>query len=192
MEIKFLKYPGDDDWLDVRNAALSTRREESDVVPSSELRKKFLMSEHTPIRLLVYTWDFIDIEYWVAMHFRTHHEGLLHFISSQRNDVQKQYDRRKAPQDAPVNYRVSANAQAILNISKARLCLKASKETRQAWEMFVEELGGVSPELASLCVPHCVYRGGICPEVFSSCEYNNTSKFLKELKVYEDGFTLYE
>ena len=104
--------------------------------------------------------------------------------SSQRNDIQREYDRRKAPQDSPVNHRCIGNAAAIINISQKRLCLTASSETRIAWGMFLRELQEVSPEIVQLCVKPCVFRNGICPEVFSDCRWNHTDNFKKELSDY--------
>ncbi len=67
------------------------------------------------------------------------------------------------------------NAQAIINISRQRLCSKASKETREAWQAVIAELNETDPILAKACVPSCVYRG-LCPE-FSTCGFYNTQKF---------------
>ena len=192
MKINLIKYPNDEDWLRVRNAALATQRKSSNETPSSNLRLKFLMSEHSQIRLLEYEWEFEDIEYWISVHFVRHHEGITHFVSSQRNDIQKIYDRRLAPQNSLVNHRCVANAQAILNISKARLCMNASIETRWSWIQFLDSIEHISPELAHLCVRPCVYRGSVCPEVFKSCGYNKTERFQKELGQYQNYFKEYE
>jgi len=174
LEVRIVNSPTDQDWLNVRNDALFTQRKSTDRVPSSELKKKFLISEHSPIRDLKVVWEWIDIPYYVSVHFSRHHQGVEHFVSSQRNDIQKKYDRRSAPQSSPVNHKCTANTQAILNISRARLCLVASPETTKAWRLFLEELYKYEPELVQLCVKPCVYRNGICPEVFKPCGYNKT------------------
>lgn len=189
MEVKLLRYPSDEDWLLARNDALETHRQETDKVPSRRLKTKFLASEHSPIRGLEYRWKWIDIPYWIAMHFRTHHIGIVHFISSQRNDIQKLIDRRKAPQDALVNHRIIINAQAIINVSRARTCFTASNETREAWDMALNAIKMVTPELYALCVPHCIYRNGICPELFSKCRYNESERFHARLEEYRKNFT---
>jgi hypothetical protein len=177
MNLNFIKYPSDDDWLIARNNALTTQRKRSRMTPSSELRTMFLLSEHSPIRSLEYIWEWTDLPYWVSVHLVRHHEGITHFVSTQRNDLQDNYDRRKAPQDSPVNHKCVANAQALINISKARTCFNASLETRNAWNMLIQGMFIVSPELAQLMVPPCIYRNGICPEVFKNCGYNQTKKF---------------
>jgi hypothetical protein len=184
LTVNLIKYPTDEDWKIVRNNALTTQRKYSDVIPSSKLKTKFLFSEHSPIRSLEYVWEWIDLPSWISVHFVRHHEGITHFVSSQRNDIQKLYDRRKAPQDTPVNHRCIANAQTILNISKARKCTNASAETRLAWEEVLMEINSVTPELYSLCVKPCVYRNGICPEIFKPCGFNKTTKFDEESIAY--------
>lgn len=184
MEVRLIKHPTDEDWLIARNNALTTQRKESSIVPSSKLKTKFLFSEHSPIRSLEFIWEWINLPSWVSVHFVRHHEGIAHFVSSQRNDIQFEYDRKKAPQDSPVNHRCVASAQAILNISKARKCTNASIETRQAWQMFLDTIQPVAPELVSLCVKPCIYRNGICPEVFKTCGFNKTEKFQSEMQAY--------
>jgi hypothetical protein len=188
LEIKIVDYPTEQDWIRMRNNALFTQRKSSDKSVSSKLKTKFLLSEHSPIYTIRWTVEFYDIPYWTSNQIVRSHEGFTPFVSSQRNDIQYKYDRRKAPQDANVNLRFDGNAEAIITISKKRLCLTASSETRVIWEKFIDELKKVSLELANLCVKPCVYRNGICPEVFSDCKYNCTKKFIKEVEEYRNIF----
>lgn len=184
MRVKIIKFPTDNDWIIARNNALFTKRKENYTDISSSLKIKFLASEHSTIRSLEYIWQWENIPYWVSVHFTRHHVGITHFVSSQRNDIQFGYDRKKAPQDTLVNHRCLANVQAIINISKARLCSTASSETRIAWKLFLSSVKLITPELYSLCVKPCVYRNGICPEVFRSCGYNKTDLFKNEIENY--------
>lgn len=91
--------------------------------------------------------------------------------------------------DDLVNLQLSLNAQEIINISKLRLCNKASKETREIWYKVIDELAQIEPYLASACVPQCVYRG-FCPEP-KSCGrtetnfFSFTRKHYKKLELYE-------
>ena len=78
---------------------------------------------------------------------------------------------------------MTANAQALINISRKRLCNCASKETREAWKQVKEEVRKIDPVMADKMVPECIYRG-FCPEFMSSCGYVNTEKFKQELKKY--------
>lgn len=188
MHVNILKYPNDDDWLLVKNLALGTIGKTSDQYPDTEWKRKILISEHSPIRSLWYTWEWVDLKSWVSVHFVRHNVGIQHFVKSQRNDRQSDYDRNAARQDALVTHRCTANAQAIINISRKRLCSKASPETQFAWKEFIISLIGVTPEVVDLCVPECVYRNGICPETFGSCGYNKTTNFKIQSGIYRMNF----
>lgn len=76
----------------------------------------------------------------------------------------------------------SVNAQALINISRKRLCGKASKETREAWRAVKKEMEKVDPVMASVMVPECVYRG-FCPER-KSCGFVNTEAYRRMLGEY--------
>ena len=158
--------------------------------PSDIFKVKMLVSEHSPIRKLLYevTWE--EIPYFVAMHLRTHHLGFksaeddLCFIQTQRTD-RTQKERDKLPQDAPVLMRAQINAQALINGSRVRLCRIASKETQEAWRTMLHEVGKIDSALEFLCVPNCIYRG-FCPEA-ETCGYYKTVTYetlLKEYKAY--------
>ena len=86
-----------------------------------------------------------------------------HFVQTQRTD-RTGVDRDALPQGALVNHTMRINAQAVINISRKRLCGKASPETREAWLMVLKAIWDKEPELYSVCVPNCVYRG-FCPEM---------------------------
>ena len=86
------------------------------------------------------------------------------------------------PQDAPVEHECIANASEMMFISRRRLCAQASPETRAAWKMVIDALAEKEPELASCCVPECVYRG-FCPE-FKSCGYVDTPAYAEAVKRY--------
>ena len=81
-----------------------------------------------------------------------------------------------------LNHEVEANAQALINISRKRLCSCASPETREAWQAVKDEVAKTEPELASCMVRECIYRG-FCPEMFG-CGYDKTEAFRKEVKKY--------
>ena len=187
MNINIIYTPTEEDWLRVRNNALTTQRKQSDKLPSPELKKKMIISEHSPIRDLKVVWEWIDLPYYVSVHFTRHKIGIEHYVSSQRNDIQKEFDRKNAPQSNPVTHRCSANFQAILNISRARLCLNASPETTKAWKLFLSRLYNYEPELVQLCVKPCIYRNGICPEVFKQCGYNKTNHY----HIVQKGYNYY-
>ena len=165
--VKFLKRVGT--WREVADAARTTiRREEGEGEPSPRWKKRILLAEHSPIRKLSFNWKWQDLPYWVSVHFVRHKFGIEHFVSTQRSDRTGE-DRTAKTQDAPVAHECFANAQAMMFVSRRRLCGQASAETRAAWRLVVDELAKTEPELASCCVPECVYRG-FCPE-FKPCGY---------------------
>lgn len=172
-------------WRDVADAARTTiRMEEGDKDPSSSWKRRILLSEHSPIRQLVFKWKWINLKYWVSVHFVRHKIGIEHFVSTQRTD-RTGVNRDDEPQSALVNHECFANAQALITISRKRLCKQASAETTAAWKMVLEEIRPNEPELFSVCVPECVYRG-FCPE-FKPCGYAQTQAFQDAVEAYRTG-----
>ena len=55
--------------------------------------------------------------------------------------------------------------------------------------MIKDEIVKFEPEAASRMVRECVYRNGLCPEMFS-CGYNKKAAFEDELKEYIKGFEI--
>lgn len=177
-------------WKRALNAARRTiGKKPLDKEPSNSWKAKMLLAEHSPIRLIEYEWTWSDIMQWVTTHLVRHHEGCEKFVHSQRGDrrtILEEYNvssRDELPQGATNDMDMTANAQALINISRKRLCNCASKETREAWKQVKEEVRKVDPVMADKMVPECIYRG-FCPEFMSSCGYVNTEKFKQELKKY--------
>ena len=139
------------------------------------------MSEHSPIRQLIIKAKWYDLMYWVSVHNSRHKIGIEHFVRTQRTD-RTNVDRNLLPQNSLVEHEIEANAQAIINISKKRLCNMASLETRQAWKAFLDSFKEVEPELYSVCVPDCIYRG-FCAE-FKGCQFDKTDTYIKQLDEY--------
>lgn len=180
--LKFLKVIGN--WRNVADAARTTiRKEEGEGEPSSKWKKTILLAEHSPIRKLCFNWKWENLPYWVSVHFVRHKFGIEHFVSTQRSDRTGE-DRTTKQQDAPVMHECFANTQAVLFISRRRLCHQASPETRAAWEMVVDEIRKQQPEVADCCVPECVYRG-FCPE-FKSCGYCGSLPWKKQMEKYHE------
>jgi hypothetical protein len=178
-------------WIRVVNAARRTvGKAPIDHEPSHEFKKKILLAEHSPIRLLEYDFTWEEIKQYVTVHFARHHEGIEKFVHSQRldrnNELAKQYPTRDdMPQGLPNDMDISCNAQAFINISRKRLCSCASKETREAWLAVKGCVKYVDPELASVMVRECVYRG-FCPEKDRCCGYVDTQAYQEELKKYRE------
>lgn len=171
-----------DYWQDIKNTTMNTIGKNKGAYPSNEWKLNLLLSEHSPIRKLKISWRWEDLKYWVSVHLVRHKIGIEHFVSTQRTD-RTGVNRNLLPQDSLVNHECEADAQALINISRKRLCNCASLETRQAWQEVKSKIAEVEPELASCMVRECVYRNGFCPEMFP-CGYNKTETFEKELKDY--------
>lgn len=173
------------DWIRVVNAARRTvGKKPIYYEPSDKFKKKILLAEHSPIRLLEYdfTWD--DIRQWVTAHFVRHHEGCEKFVHTQREDRRDiGIPRDKLPQGSLNDMDMTCNAQSFINISRKRLCGCASPETRHAWTLVKEYMKEFDPMLASAMVPECIYRG-FCPEFDKCCGYCNTEKYKKDLEEY--------
>jgi hypothetical protein len=169
-------------WKDIIDAAMTTiGLNKSLKVPTSKWKKRILLAEHSPIRLLIINWKWEKLKYWISVHFVRHKIGIEHFVRTQRSDRTGK-NRENMSQSSFVTHECTANAQAIINISRKRLCSQASKETIEAWKEFLINLKYKEPELFDVCVPECIYRG-FCPE-FKPCGYSNTDKYLIELENY--------
>lgn len=129
--------------------------------PSTEFKRKILISEHSPIRDISVKWKWHNIKSWIATHWSRH--KFEKFIQSQRSD-RTGIPRDKLTQDAPVDFTGEANAQALIDAMRKRLCRQASQETRQYAEDFKAALHEREPEISDVLVPNCVYRG-LCPEM---------------------------
>ena len=166
MKTEILKIKGD--WEEVVNDCRATvKKSPLGKEPSTEFKKKILISEHSPIRAISVKFLWRDIKYWVAMHWKTHTWESR--VDSQRNDRQKRYDRNEAPQAALIDFYGDPNIQHTIDTWRKRLCRQASIDTRHYAEDFKVSLFEVEPEWSDVLVPNCVYRCG-CPEM-ETCTY---------------------
>lgn len=171
-------------WKDVVNRARTTvHKEELDKEPSDNFKRKILRAEHSPIRSLIFCFKISNIKSWVATHFVRHHVGVEKWVRTQRTD-RTGVNRDELPQGAEVEMELEANAQALINMSRKRLCNQASPETREVMEAIKEEVSKKDPFVARVMVKECVYRG-FCPEM-QPCGYDKTDSFKKEVKNYRD------
>lgn len=176
-------------WKRVLNAARRTiGKKPIDKEPSNSWKAKLLLAEHSPIRLLEFDWTWGEIQQWVTTHLVRHHEGCEKFVHTQRVDRNPELEglsRDELPQGLLNDMDMTANAQALINISRKRLCSCASKETREAWKQVKEAIREVDPIMADKMVPECIYRG-FCPEFINPCGYANTKKYQDDLTKYRD------
>lgn len=177
------RFKHEDTWQEVKDATMNTIGKNTGKYPDSKWKRQLLLSEHSPIRLLKFRWRWFNLKSWVSVHFVRHKIGIDHFVKTQRTD-RTGINRDELPQGALVNHEADANAQALINISRKRLCSCASPETRIAWQEVKDEVAKTEPELASCMVKECIYRG-FCPEMFS-CGYTDTEAYRKELYEYRN------
>jgi len=183
MKAELLKVKGT--WSEVRDSARTTIHKEAGTKePSSSWKRRILLAEHSPIRQLSISAKWSDLKYWVSVHFVRHKFGIEHWVRTQRTD-RTGLDRNDLPQGNEVEHEILANAQAMITISRKRLCNQASKETREAWVGILDSIKDEEPELYNACVPDCVYRGW-CYE-FKSCGYHKSEQFQKDLQAYREG-----
>ena len=182
MDIKFIKSKGT--WRDVADSARTTiGKDVGRGNPSFRWKKRMLLAEHSPIRQLSFKFKWIDLPYWVSTHFVRHWLGITHWVRTQRTD-RTGVSRNELPQGAFVEHEFEANAQAMISISRKRLCNQASKETKEAW---VKVINAIDDEvMPTVCVPDCIYRGH-CYE-YEPCGYSDTDEYKKALKRYRQLF----
>lgn len=171
-------------WKEVLNRARTTvHKEELDKEPSDTFKKKILRAEHSPIRSLIYCFKITNLKSWVATHFARHHVGVEKWIRTQRSD-RTGINRDELPQGNEVEMELEANAQALINLSRKRLCNQAAPETREVMQEIKNKVSERDKFLADVMVKECVYRG-FCPEM-NPCGYAKTDKFKDEVKHYRD------
>lgn len=186
MKVELKKVKGD--WLEVVNRArVTVNKEELDKEPSDTFKKKILMAEHSPIRSLIFCFKISNLKSWIATHLVRHHVGVEKFVRTQRTD-RTGIDRDALSQSNEVEMELEANAQALINIARKRLCNQASPETREVVQAMKDEIAKKEPLLANVMVKECIYRG-FCPEMWS-CGYILTNAYEKELEEYRNNIKI--
>lgn len=175
---------------------------------------RLYLSEHSPVRTQLFWITFKPIPLFIATHFIRHHVGSIPFQLTCRDDRKGANVNLKTKLSnlaslsaasgevdldmiddiyqttdryTPVNLGILVNAQALIDMAKLRLCQQSHKETIYVFKKLVEALREVDSSLASVLVPKCVYRGGICGEPMA-CGWNKTEKFQKTLAEYLSNF----
>lgn len=166
MKTEILKIKGD--WEEVVNdCRVTVAKPPLGKEPSDKFKRDILISEHDPIRDIEIKFRWRNIPYWIAMHWKTHIWRSR--TNTQRNDRQTSYDRRKAPQDALVDFVGDPNVQHLIDSWRKRLCRMAAPETREYAEDFKIVVHDPEPQISDVLVPNCIYRCG-CPEP-SGCQW---------------------
>lgn len=169
-------------WARALKAARRTQGlEDTGKEPSRSWVAKMLLAEHSPIRLVEYEWVWSSIKQWITVHLVRHHIGCEKFVHSQREDRRDlEVPRDELPQGAENDMMMTANAQALINISRKRLCSCASPETRAKWQEVKDAIAEKDPVMATRMVPECQYRG-FCPEFAkNNCGYFLSDAYVKQ------------
>jgi hypothetical protein len=141
---------------------------------------KLLHCEHSPIRTIFYRVSMKNIPAYVSVHFTRHKVGVEHFVTSLRND--KSYTTGEEDRWSPVNHVMYPNAQAVLTMSRRRLCGQASKETQLVMKNIKKCMQQLDPIIAKHMFPMCKYRGNICFEI-KSC---GVAKHWKDVEIQKE------
>lgn len=160
-------------WKKIKSACMTTiSKEVGNKEPSHEWKRKLLLCEHSPIRRGTVSWKFDEIPYCISTHFVRHHEGVEKWVSTSRADRTEIKDRSKRTQMDMVQMEMEANIQALINISRKRLCTCADPLTRKYWQAVLEAIKEYDEDIYWACVPECVRCGG-CPE-YKPCGFYDT------------------
>jgi len=133
------------------------------------------LSEHSPIRAMLFWIEIDGISNRVHTHLVRHHVGVQHWVRTQRPD--------RGGKEGTRDITMYINAQGLIDMAKVRLCFKAHKDTRAVMLGIRDALRKVDPALASVMVPKCVYRNGLCGE-FKPCAPKTRSAIMQEHEYY--------
>lgn len=128
--------------------------------PSTMTLEKIYMSEHSPIRSQLFYIRLEGVKTFVSVHLARHKIGVEHYVKSNRDD---RGGDTEANRHTPVSHTMLINAQAILTMSRDRLCYTAHRETVATMTRIRRAMVEVDLDLARLMVPKCVYKG-FCSE----------------------------
>lgn len=179
-----------DDWKRVKNHCRTTDNKDfTENNVNDEFKKKLLISEHSPIRLLEFDWSWKGIKYWVSTEWSRHR--FEKFISSQRDDRLKDgTSRDKKTQDALVNFDGYANMQNLIDTWRKRLCFQATREARELAEDFKCELQKTHPLEANVLVPNCIYRLVLQRTLIALFKYPPVFDIIKGGGYYDDKYSI--
>lgn len=160
MTVSLIKHPEETDWKQAKLRALVTVGKSKVInAPTEDWKRSILRARHSPIRFLSFSFYFEGLPSYIATHFVRHHVGVEKYVKSQRNDRQADYDRRKAPQDAPVNMIMDFNAESLIVFMQKRLCCCADPNTRKVVEEMKELVLLTNPEFEEFLKKPCEYYG---------------------------------
>ena len=74
--VELLRYPTENDWLEVKRRALVTVGKTEFKPPTDEWKNRMLRARHSPIRYLQFSF-YIECPYFVSTHLARHIEKYL-------------------------------------------------------------------------------------------------------------------
>lgn len=185
----------DVNWKKIKSACMTTiSKDAGDKEPSDTWKRKLLLCEHSPIRRSTVSWKWPEIPYAISTHFARHHEGCEKFVATERTD-RTGVPREERSQMNPVMMEMDANIQALINISKKRMCTGADPTTRLYWKAVWKAIREYDENIAWAMVPECIRDGG-CPEyqpcgLFEKFAEGLTKEELMDIKTRYDKFNEY-
>ncbi len=166
IEFRFLNR----DFLkDIRKAAMNTvgRKNFSGKTMSPEMFRRYLVSEHSPIRTAILETLFIEVYSPTSVHFARHVHSTP-FVQTSREDRTG----KERSLETPVDHLAVWNLQALIEMMRKRLCKGCCAEDTYNWARSLKcKLMNSEDQyiriLGEVLVPNCIYRCG-CPE-FKPC-----------------------
>lgn len=138
---------------------------------------------HSLVRTQIFVIKFYGIPTSVMGHLVRHVHAQPYVLSHRPDRNPDAVDLgRKTPTDMALLF----NAEEIINISRARLCNKAAKETREIWQKTLELIEEVDPDLVKFCKKPCVLQG-YCRES-KPCGYMASYAYIFERKAFKNLF----
>ena len=162
--ITIIRIPSEEDIMLCKECAFATIGKDTNVLPTDEWLHDIMEARHSPIRELHFAFKFTNLPSYIATHFARHIHSRP-YVQTQRNDRQDSYDRRKAPQEAPVRMIWCMEGEELQIIANKRLCMQADPATRIVAQALCELVEYHVPWCKGLLTPMCVYHGGVCHEM---------------------------
>lgn len=179
MEVKARIISGWDNALSAARYTVGKATKEG-TQPSEKWKNEMCMAEHSPLREVVYRVECKDMPRRAMSHLVRHHEGIEKYVETSRPDRNPNADKDT------VDVAFTINAQALIQISRFRLCGTSWHETRTSWTKILEAINETDTTILAWCQPRCVQIGA-CPEL-KCCGYIRTKSYGKRRKLYLSNF----
>jgi hypothetical protein len=182
-------------WKEVLNSARFTvGKSELTTEPTDDFKRNIIAVRHSPIRNYWVVIDMLNIPNFASQQMSRHiisgrHEQVQKtdsddFVQTQRADrTNKKRSERK--QTDPVNHKIVANIQGLIDMSKKRLCKKADPVVQTIWSEVVNKIYEFDTYIAVAMQSECILSGGVC---FEDCNYRNSKSFRMFYNIYMDKF----